>query len=269
MAPKLAEQLGIPVYRVFFKKDVQVHFPNWPQRDQLLEDLISAPESEGAALIELLNTYANDKGGFKSDTRLGKLSPELRTAALKYFATPEPHGPPHVFIRGTFPTVQYLERLFRTGALSAIANSPEDPKAYELTRTDWAGLEIACGGDSHRLGIWRKGNVCIKGEGHFENVRVEREDVLMVFPADQAPSKRIVENSLRDGGATIERSAKRTKPMVAAEALAKIFPEGRPSMTGPELTLELKSKAHGIGTVSPRSLTRAISLAWPKSKCAK
>jgi hypothetical protein len=87
-----------------------------------------------------------------------------------------------VLIRG-FPTVQYLEHLFRTGVLKATANLPGDPRAYEMSRADWVGLEIACGGDLQRLGVWRSGKVSVAGEGDFENVRVEREAILKAFPA--------------------------------------------------------------------------------------
>ena len=109
-----------------------------------------------------------------------------------------------MFIRGTFPTIRYLEHLFRTGVLCAIANRPGEPKAYELSKLDWAGLEIASGRDSRRLGVWRIGNVSMEGGGDFENVRVEREAVLRVFPAEwsetavAADLKSILREALRD-----------------------------------------------------------------------
>ena len=165
-------------------KDVQIHLPKPPHTDALLELCAVASESEVALMIELAHAYSNNKGGFKSDSRLGQLSAELRRAAIDHFSSPEPHGPPHVFVRGTFPTDKYLERLFRTDALSAIAHPPGEPKAYELTKADWAVLEIAYGGDLRRLGVWRSGKVSLKGEGDFENVRVEREAVIKAFPAD-------------------------------------------------------------------------------------
>jgi hypothetical protein len=191
------------------------------------------------------------------------LSAELRRVAIDYFSAPEPHGPPHVFIRGTFPTIQYLERLFRTGVLSATANLPGEPKAYELSKADWAGLEIACGGDLRRLGVWRTGQVSIKGEGDFENVRVEREAILKAFPADQGRSVGTIERSLRGDSASNGKTVRPTKQMIAAQALTELFPNGRPPLTGPEFIRELEAKAPQIGTISSRTMTRAISLAWP------
>jgi hypothetical protein len=179
-AQKLADQLGIPI----FNKDVQVRSPAWPQRERLFALLPMASKAEGEAVVGLTTDFAEDKTAFASNARLNSLSPELRSTVLEFFSSPEPHGPPHVFIRGAFPTVQYLEYLFRTGTLSATANLPGEPKAYELSRGDWAGLEIACGGEFRRLGIWRAGKVRMDGEGDFENVRVEREAVLALFPAE-------------------------------------------------------------------------------------
>ncbi len=75
-------------------------------------------------MLELLRTHRENSDRFRSDPRLGQLSPELRRLAVDYVSAPEPHGPPDVFVREAFPTIRYLERLFRTGALSATANRP-------------------------------------------------------------------------------------------------------------------------------------------------
>ncbi len=60
-----------------------------------------------------------------------------------------------------------------------------------MSKPDWAGLEIACGGDARRLGVWRSGKVSIKGDGDFENVRVEREAVMKAFPEPPASESEV------------------------------------------------------------------------------
>ena len=130
----------------------------------------------------MLHTHHGKSDAFRSDPRLVQLSLELRRLAVDYVSAPEPHGPPCVLVRGTFPMTRYLEHLFRTGALTAEGNAPGDPKAYKLSRADWAGLEIAVGGNAWRLGVWRIGKVITAGEGVLRTLRVERETVLSVFP---------------------------------------------------------------------------------------
>jgi hypothetical protein len=187
MAQKLCDEIGFPTYITLANKDAQIRLPKWAHTDALLELWMAASESESALMNELARAYSKNIEGFKSHSRLERLSPELHRAAIEYFSAPEPHGPPHVFIRGTFPTIRYLEHLFRTGALSANANLPGDPRAYALSNADWEGLEIASGGYLRRLGVWRSGKVTATGEGDFENVRVAREAVLKAFPADPPP----------------------------------------------------------------------------------
>jgi len=113
-----------------------------------------------------------------------------------------------------FPYRDYLLRLFRKGDLVASGNLPgELPR--EISLADWADLEIAEGGDTHRLGVWRVGRtirqpydwrgseVDLKGvqkrgadriimirnnktsypgAGDIENVRVQRDGILKEFP---------------------------------------------------------------------------------------
>ena len=112
---------------------------------------------------------------------------------------PEALGPPHVFVRAAFPTLRYLESLFRSGALKATANLLGEPKAYELSKADWVGLEIAAGGDLGRLGVWRSRKISGAGEGDFENLRVERDAVMRAFPTEPpvAPQPSATEDEVR------------------------------------------------------------------------
>jgi hypothetical protein len=262
MAQKLADDIGFPAYLAIFNTDVQIRHPKRPHTDALLALWIAAPESEGSLMNELVRAYSKSADGLMSDPRLAQLSPELRRVAIDYFSAPEPHGPPYVFIRGTFPTIRYLEHLFRTGALSATANLPGEPKAYELTKADWAGLELACGGDSQRLGVWRIGKVSVVGGGDFENGRVDRELVLSVFPAE-AGVPRVIPSDSSSRPRVTAPQAKPTLVQLFAEELKQRYPDGRPGQKGvKQLARELELQ---FGTVAYRTLRRAIAEAWPGS----
>jgi hypothetical protein len=231
MAQEIADEIGFPIYLGLFNKDIQIRLPKRAHADALLALWAEAPDFERALLVDLARAYSKNEDGFRSDPRLEQLSPELRNVAIDYFLSPEPHGPPHVFIRGTFPTNRYLERLFRTGALTATANLPGEPKAYELSKADWAGLEIACGGDLQRLGVWRTGKVGATGEGVFENVRVARDAVLTAFPADPPPppkptpiqatdedARRVIRDAMASSGGFIPQKE-------GARIVRKVFPD--------------------------------------------
>jgi hypothetical protein len=265
MAQNLADEIGFPAYLAIFNKDVQIRYPKRPHTDALLALWIAAPESEGSLMNELERAYSKSTGGFISDPRLARLSPELRRVAIDYFSAPEAHGPPYVFIQGTFPTIRYLEHLFRTGALSATANLPGEPKAYELTKADWAGLEIACGGDSKRLGVWRIGKVSVAGGGDFENVRVDRELVLSVFPAEAGVPRVVPSDSSLRPRVTAPQ-AKPTLVQLFAEELKQRYPDGRPRKNEKQLARELEPQ---FGAVASRTLRRAIAEAWPGSRPAQ
>jgi hypothetical protein len=196
IARKLAVEIGFPYCLAFLNKDIQINLPKRAHADALLALWAEAPDSERALMIDLMDAYSKNGEAFGLDPRLSQLSPELHAVSIEYFSAQEPHGPPHVFIRA-FPTVRYLEHLFRFDNWVAIANRPGEPTAYELSKADWSGLEIASGGDLLRLGVWRIGKVSVTGEGDFENVRVSRDVVLKVFPADPPPPPATDENARR------------------------------------------------------------------------
>jgi hypothetical protein len=255
---RFADEHRVPVWEAFFSKDLQVERAH---SDELAMLFQCAPESEQALLLELFRAHGEKSDEFRSDPRLGQLSPELRRVAINYLSAPD--GSPDVFVREPFPTIRYLEQLFRTGGLRATGNLPGEPKAHEISAADWAGLEIAVGGKRQRLGVWRIGTVGMTGDGDFENVRVEREAVLKAFPAEVAPCLGFDATPETVEQASNEPVRKRSKVMAAADALTQLFPNRRPTLTVSELIRELKTKAPEIGTVSTRTLTRAIALAWP------
>ena len=56
-----------------------------------------------------------DEGAILTDPLIAKLSPDLTARVQEYLSRRAPHGPPHVFVREPFPTIKYLEHLFRLG----------------------------------------------------------------------------------------------------------------------------------------------------------
>jgi hypothetical protein len=263
MAQKVADEIGFPLCLGLFNKDIQIHLPKRAHTDALLALWAEVPDSERALYVDLEQAHSKNRDGFRSDPRLGQLSPELRKVATDHFSAPEPHGAPHVFIRGTFPTIRYLERLFQTGAMSATANLPGEPKAYELSKADWALLEIAFAGDLLRLGVWRIGKVSGTAEGDLENVRVERGTVLMLFPADPPARGATLAGIGNPPPGPAIKARKPSKLTAAAEALTRMFQDGRPALSRSELARKLRDHSPDIGNVSDRTLTRAIGLDWP------
>jgi hypothetical protein len=119
----------------------------------------------------LFRGRSGDEGAILTDPLIAKLSPDLTARVQEYISRREPHGPPHVFIREPFPTIKYLEHLFRLGKLEASGNLPGDPRAQAISGDDWGGLEIAVGSDQERLGVWMRGQIKRTGRGDFEYVR--------------------------------------------------------------------------------------------------
>jgi hypothetical protein len=109
-------------------------------------------------------------------------------------------------------------------------------------------------------------------ESGFENVRVEREQVLKVFPPDTVAAQTASGVAPKDAERSSPRQTdmaserKPSKVTATAEALHRLFPHGRPSQSRDELLLQLKSRAPEIGTVSLRTLSRAIALPWPSAE---
>lgn len=181
-AHDLANKQGLPIYLVRFDEDVYAVGPKPPQKDRLPELLSAEPESERVLANQLVVAYCDSNVDIATDPRLKRLSPKARFTICEYYSAPEPHGPPHVFVREAFPTIRYLRRLLRHGALKAKGSAPGELEASELSRLDWADHEIVCRGNSRRLGVWRIGAVGTDAEA-FQNVRIERESILQAFPA--------------------------------------------------------------------------------------
>jgi hypothetical protein len=204
-----------------------------------------ASSRDRTVAIELFATSADEKARILSDPRLGDVASEFAQSIRTYIAAAETHGPPHVFIRQLFPTVKCLEDLFRKGRLQAIGNMPNDPRALEMSVSDWSGLEISAAGDFQRMCVWRIGQVRVRGQGDFENVRVKREAVLREFPEepplDEMPSKGLPTDD--EAKAVIRRALSEEGGFVSQEQGAAIvrsklptFPKKRAMQLVRELT---------------------------------
>ena len=142
----------------------------------------------------------------------------------------EAEGKIRIIQGNDFPALDYLLHLFRLGRLVATGNVVGDPKAQEISTKDWAGLEVAEGGDDERLAVWRIGKVKTTGGGDFENVRVSRDNVLREFPSDlgelttlelEAEPTRRKPTTQEDREAD-QRSAEQSRAM-AARDFAEVF----------------------------------------------
>jgi hypothetical protein len=211
-----------------------------------------------ASELEKFKNVARLSSELSAEYYLRISGPHLSEAVkrLEYVAT---HGkPPDVPSEDGQPEwPDNVLPLFRSGTLKAWANLPGDPRAYEISKADWAGLEIVPSGSSHGLIVWRIGNRRPGAKGDFEDIRVERESVLKVFPADA--TERVPETGKRSAPHSENSTAKPklTKRQAVAEALKELFPNGS-SRTDKELCQLLQERIE-IGAVSESTVKRAIS----------
>lgn len=184
MVQDYAEKQGRPAYLAYRYKDLQVHWPVNPKARALARAWMFASERNRELAVEITVDHYAELRGALDDERLKKLPPSFAHLLRDAISGPAVQGPPHVYIREPFRTVDYIEYLFRSGRLEAAGNRPNNPEAIKITPVDWGGLQIAVGGDNQRLGVWIRGQVSIIGYGAFENVRVKRDEVLHEFPAE-------------------------------------------------------------------------------------
>jgi hypothetical protein len=241
----IAERTGRPTYDVYSEDGLSVVPALSLAASAFRRAWTYASSSDRTVAIELFATSADEKARILSDPRLGDIASGFAQSIRTYIAAPETHGPPQVFIRQLFPTVNYLEDLFRRGRLQAIGNLPNDARALQMTVSDWSGLEITPGGDLQRMCVWRLGPVRVRGQGDFDNVRVKREAVLSEFPEepplDEMPSKRLPTDD--EAKAVIRRALEEEGGFVSQDKGAAIvrsrlptFPKKRAMQLVRELT---------------------------------
>jgi hypothetical protein len=226
-----AEKHGIPSYQAAFNKNVHVIRPWEPAVGALIEAWASAPTYLQEILSTLFRDRSGDEGAILTDPLIAKLSPDLTARVQEYVSRRAPHGPPHVFIREPFPTIKYLEHLFRLGKLEASGNLPGDPRAQAISADDWGGLEIAVGGDQERLGVWMRGQIKRRGRGDFEYVRVARGEILQAFPAQSPEAVCLQRSAVTDDEiceiikAASERNGGFIAQNAGAELVQQLFPQ--------------------------------------------
>jgi hypothetical protein len=185
-----AEQRGMPVWQAYRYKDIAVTLPFDSAKRSLGREWKFAAARDRSLMTEITLDHHEDASGILVDVRLERLTPKLvqllREAAA---VSPSVQGPPHVFLRERFRTIDYLRHLFEQGRLKAIAHRPNDPAGKVMSVYDWGGLEIAVGGDHERLSVWMRGKVGTIGPGAFENVRISRDEVLREFPVEPPESE--------------------------------------------------------------------------------
>jgi hypothetical protein len=179
-----ADKHGVPAYRAYLHKDLRIDEPLEPAASALITAWKLASEPDRELLGVLVHQHTSDRAAILGDGKLSKLPEGLADALKAFLSRPEVQGPPRVYFREPFPTLNCLEFLFRLGRLTATGMLPGDPRSVDISPADWGGLGLGVGGEFERMAVWREGRLSRTGEGEFENVRVAREQVLREFPAE-------------------------------------------------------------------------------------
>jgi hypothetical protein len=133
----VAERTGRPTYEVYSEDSLFVVRALSLAASAFRRAWTYASSSDREIATHLFATSGDDKTRILSHPRLAELASGFAQSIRTYIAAPETHGPPHVFIRELFPTVKYLDHLFRNGRIQGIGNLPNDPRALEMTVSDW------------------------------------------------------------------------------------------------------------------------------------
>ncbi|MGC1863864.1 MAG: hypothetical protein WA733_22775 [Methylocystis sp.] len=161
-------------------------------------------------------------------------SAEVRELVKIVRSLPEIQGPFRRVDYFHFPIEKYLLCLFRSGRLAASGNVPNEPLAEKISPENWAGLVIGVGENAGRLGVWRIGRKPLMsfdplrrslypGNGDIENVRIGREQILKIFPANtpaRNPAK--IENSDENAREIIRDAIKKNGGFIGQDKGAKI-----------------------------------------------
>ena len=226
---EIAERTGRPTYEVFSEDGLFVVRPVSPAANAFRRAWMHAASSDRTKATDLFATHDDDRTRILSDPRLVEITSGLAIDVRTYIGAPEAQGPPNVFFRGIFPTVRYLEHLFRSGRLQAMGNLPNDPRALAITASDWSGLDIGVGGTRNRMCVWRLDQIRTTGAGDFENVRVERDQVLREFPAEAPPEITAPSGASDDDARAVIRAALSEHGFLSQEKGAKIVRSKFPS----------------------------------------
>jgi hypothetical protein len=197
MVDRMAQELGISPFRLFYATDVEVRWPVQPETVALISACSAASERDKTTLTNLIERNSADLICIVDDPAFNELTAALNQLIRDVASAREVKGPPQVIHYAPFPIEDYLLHLFRGGRMTASGNLPGEALAREITPRDWGGLEIRVGGDTRRLAVWIIGRTSVHRAGDIENVRISRDEILKEFPAD-TPKPTGLKQSLDD-----------------------------------------------------------------------
>jgi hypothetical protein len=175
------------------------------------------------------------------------LPPPLDKRRAERMVELEAEGKIRLWQDDTFPITDYLRFLFQTGRLTAVRNGQGEGGAQAIPAADWAFLDVA-GGEDQRLFIRRIGE---RGPA-FRDVRVERAEVLAVFPPPEAAP---IPMRPQPGPAGHGKKA------AAMAWLQHSYPEERPpGLKNPDLQ-RLFERDGGVA-MHPNTFGQAVRDAW-------
>jgi hypothetical protein len=188
---------------------------------------------------------------------------------------------------------QRLQRAWEEGALplrGVPSTIPETREVVEIPASEGGRLTLDC----PRSRIVRLSNRGRRQLTHSHSVQVRRADVELLAQADvERLAQKTEENPasatetqeqpvpLDEGAAAVyaqeadtksqtvapDAQAADTLPTAMASVLLRLFPNGRPAKRVGELAKAVRAApGDQLGVFSPRTLERAIALAWPRAK---
>ncbi|MBV9288218.1 MAG: hypothetical protein JO288_10405 [Hyphomicrobiales bacterium] len=174
MIQKHADEHGVAAYQIYWYNDLYIQRPVDPAALVFDHAFRQAPDADQTKVAAIVCAHLGDNAGVLADARLNTLRPDLAQQVRKRFSSHEAQGPPNVFVRETFRTLDYLKTLFETGRLQAVGSRPSNPEAVVISTLNWSGLEIAVGGEHQRLSVWLRGKVGFVGHGEYEKSGSQR-----------------------------------------------------------------------------------------------
>ena len=160
--------------------------------------------------------------------------------------------------------VKQLWGELQTGAIVATGVSKRKGLRRVIQREEWCDLR-PCG--SHPVISYFLDSACTgtneSWSRAFSKVLLPVKEALRIFPSRDGALDETAELVTSTPTANANPAVRKpSKPEEAAAALARLYPNGRPSLTKPELLIALKPE---IGNISIRTLSRAIAKVWPST----
>ena len=115
----------------------------------------------------------------------------------------EPHGPPQELGFYPFPTEEYVLFLLREGRLTASGSLPSEVLGRQISSVEWRGLELSIDPSHSRVGVFKlnsksRSSAPKQRSVVFENVRIPRDEILGLFPADPPKVEHSTKSNVSD-----------------------------------------------------------------------